>query len=129
MSTVLVIEDDSALRALVVLLLERGGYSTTTAANGREGLERVETAMPDLILLDMRMPVMSGAEFAAAYQSRYADQSKAPIVVMTAAEHAASRAKEIGAQAFLAKPFMNNELLQVVARFTGSDATAARVGP
>ncbi len=129
MSTVLVIEDDSALRALVVLLLERGGYSTTTASNGREGLDRVDEAMPDLILLDMRMPVMSGPEFATAYQSRYAGERKAPIVVMTAAEHAASRAKEIGAQGFLAKPFMNNELLQVVARFIASDAAGAGAGP
>jgi urea transport system substrate-binding protein len=127
MSTVLVIEDDSALRALLIILLERAGYSAKAASNGREGLERVEKGMPDLILLDMRMPVMSGSEFAAAYQERYAGERQAPIVVMTAAEHAASRAREIGAQGFLAKPFMNNELLRVIAQFLVSEHTGARV--
>jgi len=127
MSTVLVIEDDSALRGLVAILLERGGYTARTASNGREGLECIEKAMPDLILLDMRMPVMSGSEFAAVYRERYATQPKAPIIVMTAAEHAAKRAQELGAQGFIAKPFMNNELLRVVAKFLPSDAGDAAV--
>jgi CheY-like chemotaxis protein len=116
MSTVLVVEDDVDLRELVVTILEDQGYAVETAADGREGLDHVATRMPDLVLLDMKMPVMSGEEFAAAYQARYAPAIRAPIVVVTAAEHAARRAREIGADGFLAKPYSNEELRRIVAK-------------
>lgn len=112
MKTVLVIEDDIDLRDLVILVLGMKDFDVNTAANGREGLARVQDAMPDLILLDMTMPVMSGSEFAAEYRTHYG--TRAPVVVMTAAEHAARRAQEIGAEDFLAKPFTPDELVRVV---------------
>lgn len=117
MSTVLVVEDDIALRALVVLVLQREGYKVTTAVHGLDALERIGAGMPDLILLDIKMPVMSGGEFAAVYRERYAEDSRAPVIVMTAAEHAARRAQEIGANGFLAKPFVINELVRTVAKY------------
>jgi CheY-like chemotaxis protein len=129
MRTVLVIEDDIALRGLVVILLQRAGYTATAASNGQEGMACVEKAMPDLILLDMRMPVMSGDEFAAAYQERYAGQRKAPIIVMTAAEQVARHARAIGAQGFLAKPFVNSELTRVVASHIASADAAESARP
>lgn len=84
--------------------------------------------MPDLILLDMKMPVMSGAELAAEYRARYAGQRMAPIVVMTAAEHAARRSREIGADDFLPKPFSHDELVGMVSRHATTDAAAVASG-
>jgi CheY-like chemotaxis protein len=121
MSHVLVIEDDVSLRSLIILVLEFSGYRITTAGNGIEGLQRVEAEMPDLILLDMRMPVMSGAEFAVEYQARYGGDARAPIIVITAAEHAARHAREIGANGFLAKPFTNKELVRTVEKHIRTD--------
>lgn len=117
MRTVLVIEDDQDLAALVALVLESQGYVVDTAANGLEALGHVREHMPDLILLDMKMPVMSGSEFAAEYQARYPESDRAPLIVMTAAAHAARRGQQIGANDFLSKPFSTEELVRVVGKF------------
>jgi len=85
---VLVVEDDPDLAALEAELLEEHGHRVEVARNGREALAVIERATPDLILLDMRMPVMNGREFADEYRRR--QRSPAPIVVVTAAASAMS---------------------------------------
>lgn len=111
-STILVTEDDDDLRELVVMLLEEEGFLVETARHGREALQRVQQHMPDLILLDMKMPVMDGWAFAAELRARH--DHRAPIVVMTAAEHASARAQEIGADGWLSKPFEHDDLIAMV---------------
>lgn len=59
---VLIVEDDGPIRNLYALKLEKEGFVTETAVNGQEGLEKAARFKPDLILLDLRMPVMSGDE-------------------------------------------------------------------
>jgi CheY-like chemotaxis protein len=110
--SVLVIDDDPEMRSLLVLILEQEGYRLQSAADGREGLELLRTTRPDLIILDMRMPVMDGSEFARRYRAEHSDP--APIVVMTAAEDPRKRAEEIGAAAWLGKPVDLSELFRVV---------------
>lgn len=111
---VLVVEDDPDLAGLLRMILADEGYAVETAANGAEALRNVAARMPAVILLDMRMPVMNGWEFARAFEARYG--RAAPIVVVTAAEDARARAEEIGADAWLAKPFDLDDVLRVVAR-------------
>jgi CheY-like chemotaxis protein len=118
MKTILVTDDDGEMLDLVAIALEEHGYRVETATNGREALDRVSQKMPDLILLDMKMPFMSGWEFAKEYGDTY-EAGAAPVVVMTAAEHAAMRAQEIGAREVLAKPFSLDELVLKVARCLG----------
>jgi two-component system chemotaxis response regulator CheY len=77
----------------------------------------IEANPPDVILLDMRMPVMDGWAFAAAYRER--PEPRAPIVVLTAARDAAQYAGEIQAAAFLAKPFELRSLRRVIAELLG----------
>jgi DNA-binding response OmpR family regulator len=62
---ILIVEDDNSLRTLYELKFELSDYIVRTAINGREGLEAAQEFMPDLILLDLRMPVMSGDEMLA----------------------------------------------------------------
>ena len=62
---ILLVEDDEAIRELYVLKLTQEGFVTTTATNGLEGLQAAQTVMPDLILLDLRMPIMQGDEMLA----------------------------------------------------------------
>ena len=111
---ILVVEDDPDLAALEAELLEEHGHHVEIAGNGREALAAVERAAPDLILLDMKMPVMSGREFVDEY--RRAQPSPAPIVVVTAADDAQVRAAEVGASGWIAKPFDPDALVANVMR-------------
>jgi CheY-like chemotaxis protein len=113
-ATILVVDDDEAIRTAVSLVLSDEGYDVVTAEHGRAALDRLVTLRPDLILLDMRMPIMDGWELARAY--RAAPAPHAAIVVLTAAHDAASRAAQIQAAGFLAKPFGLAELLATVSR-------------
>jgi two-component system, chemotaxis family, chemotaxis protein CheY len=109
---VLIVEDDDGIRDLVDLVLSSAGYEILTASDGAAALQVVGTTHPDLVLLDMRMPVMDGWEFARRY--RAGPEPHAPIVVMTAARDAAQRAAEIDANGYLGKPFDVSELLALV---------------
>ena len=109
---ILVVDDDPDMQDVMALTLELGGYEVARASNGQQALERVEEGMPDLILLDMRMPVMDGWTFAAELRRRHA--ACAPIVVCTAAEDAQRRAREVAAVGCLSKPFELDEMLRVV---------------
>jgi two-component system, chemotaxis family, chemotaxis protein CheY len=112
---ILVVEDDESIASAIVEVLSEEGYSVITAANGREALERVARHPPSLILLDMKMPVMDGWAFASTYRAQ--PGTHAPLIVLTAARDAGERAAEIQAQAFLAKPFAIEHLLDLVQRF------------
>jgi CheY-like chemotaxis protein len=109
---ILVVEDDEDLLAIVQAMLEASGFEVLTAANGREALERVAARMPSVILLDLKMPVMNGWQFAAEFRARF--DTRARIVVMTAADHASERAREIAAEGWLAKPFRKDQLIEAL---------------
>jgi urea transport system substrate-binding protein len=112
--TILVIEDDEDILSTVETFLQSEGYRVQAAANGHEALEaiKVRGQLPTLILLDMRMPVLDGWQFAAAFREQYG--GAAPIVVMSAAADTAQRAREIGASGWLSKPFQLSALLEIV---------------
>ena len=116
-SEVLLVEDDADLADVAALVLEQAGFRVATAHDGLEALKRVDEHMPALILLDMLMPVMDGWQFAREFRSRHG--SAAPIVVVTAAEHARERADEIAADDVVPKPFDVEHLIRVARRFAG----------
>ncbi len=124
---ILVVEDDLDLLGLVEMLLQDTGYRVRTASDGLQALARVAEEMPSLILLDMRMPVMNGWEFAREFRARHG--RGCPIVVVTAAENARRRAEEIGADAWLAKPFDLDDVLALVTRFLGPPPPAPAPAP
>jgi two-component system, chemotaxis family, chemotaxis protein CheY len=113
---ILVVDDDPDIREVVSLTLEDEGYEVQSAGNGAIAMEHLQTWRPDVILLDMRMPVMDGWEFATRY--RQTPGPHAPIVVITAAHDAAERAAQISADGAVAKPFNVDDLLKEVNRFT-----------
>jgi len=110
---VLVVDDEADIRATVAAMLEIEGYDVAEAANGADALMRVEERVPDVILLDMRMPILDGWGFAAELRRR---GHRVPIVVMTAARDAAHWAGEIAAASFIAKPFGLDDLIGAVER-------------
>ncbi|MBI3968290.1 MAG: response regulator [Chloroflexi bacterium] len=109
---VLVIEDEVDIREFVREALEQEGCEVRTATNGVEALQCLRESAPNLILLDMQMPVMDGWAFARAYCQ--SPPPHAPIVVITADYRAPTSATEIDAAGFLPKPFGLAELLAVV---------------
>jgi two-component system, chemotaxis family, chemotaxis protein CheY len=111
---VLVVDDDPAIRETIGQILEYEGHPVQTAANGKEALAILEQDNLDVVLLDMRMPILDGWGFAAAAKARGV---RTPIVVMTAARDARAWAQEIEAAGYLPKPFELTELLSIVDRF------------
>jgi DNA-binding response OmpR family regulator len=112
---ILVVEDDEALRTLTRMALEDEGYEVITAENGATALRLLQANHPQLILLDLRMPVMDGWEFGRHYREQSA--SSAPIVVLTAGSDRSLNLKGLQVDAILPKPYDVEDLLSLVGRF------------
>jgi CheY-like chemotaxis protein len=122
MPQILVVEDDAAIRGLVSEILREDGYFVREAANGVEALKQVSSLKPDLIVLDLMMPVMDGWTFVEKCRTQ-AVCPDVPIVVTSAAHdlpHAAERLRSLGVRTCLAKPFDVEGLLALVARYAPS---------
>ena len=123
---VLVVDDHAAIRAFVREILEGAGYAVREAADGTEALRLARAARPELILLDLGMPVMDGRQFAAAYRRK--PGSQAPVVVMTAAQDVARGSAALAAldaAGSLGKLFSMAELLATLRRVTERGAPPA----
>ncbi len=112
---VLVIDDNHYLRDVMTRALRGAGYLVDSAGNGREALEQLRSApeLPALILLDLRMPVMDGAQFRAA-QRRDPSLAPIPVVVVSSEDDGPKAATALGAAGYLQKPFPEDHLLEQV---------------
>ncbi|HEY7036938.1 MAG TPA: response regulator transcription factor [Thermomicrobiales bacterium] len=117
MPRILVIDDDPSIREAVGFVLADEGFHVDEAANGLAALAAIDRHHPDLILLDMKMPIMDGWEFARCYRARH--DRRAPIIVVTAAQDAAQRGADVDADDYLAKPFDLDVLVQRVTASIG----------
>jgi EAL domain-containing protein (putative c-di-GMP-specific phosphodiesterase class I) len=115
---VLVADDEPAIVEMIRDILEEHGFRVLTAANGSEALRLVEAHTPEVVLLDMNMPVLDGEGFIAAVRERGLG---VPIVVMTAGSSAQRWAAQLGADAYLSKPFELASLVDVTTRFAAND--------
>jgi CheY-like chemotaxis protein len=109
----LVVDDDPDILEALSEILEAEGFEIRRARHGKEALERLGPELPQLILLDLMMPVMDGWEFAQQIKAR-PDAASIPIIVLSADRNVGTKAREIGAVGHLAKPFELNELLGLV---------------
>ena len=121
MATILVIEDDLAFRDLLRLHLRQAGHTVQTAEDPEEGLRSLLETPPDLILLDLDLPYMSGFEVLEALRSDPASQ-KIPVIVVTGLteEEVHDRCQTIGIEGFLKKPFKSEHLLEGIAKALGA---------
>lgn len=112
---ILVVDDESINRRLIVRALETLGFEITEASNGQEALAAYELIWPDLVLMDIRMPVMDGIEATKQIQERYKDRA-APVVALTASafESDKERILAAGLSGYIRKPFKLTELLDVI---------------
>ena len=116
MATVLIVEDEFFIAALLEMVLTDEGYRVLTAANGRQGLERLaEGLRPDLVISDYMMPVLDGAGLLRAMRENEA-QRDIPYIVMSSMPEANVRARIDGYAAFVRKPFNLDAMVHLVAR-------------
>ncbi|MGH9723082.1 MAG: response regulator [Bryobacteraceae bacterium] len=123
MQTILVIDDDESLRDTIGVMLEQEGFRAVLAGDGRTGFERALTIKPDLLLVDLRLPGMSGVEICKQIRS---GKSQTPIIVLSAVGDEVDKVLllEIGADDYIVKPFGTRELLariRAVLRRTAPD--------
>ena len=133
--TVLVVDDEPTLRETLAEALEQDGLAVLTAADGKEALERFRTGAPDLVLLDLMLPQISGIEVCRIMRR----ESNVPIVMLTAKDGEIDKVVglELGADDYVTKPFSLRELMARIrtqlrrldTMDTAGSATEAPAGP
>ena len=123
-TTVLIVEDDRNIAELLQLYLEKEGYAVTIAADGGQGLAKFRAIKPDLVLLDVMMPVMDGWEVCRAIR----EEAQTPIIMLTAKSETADKVQGLrsGADDYITKPFEMREVLarvEAVLRRTSANPT------
>ncbi len=121
---VLVVDDDPDILEAICDILGTESYRVARAKNGLEALDQVDAERPDVILLDLMMPVMDGVTFAQALRQRPA-AADVPIVIISA-DGNPQRAASVNARGYLAKPFDIDALLAHVAAITGGGGSEPR---
>ncbi len=111
---ILIIDDEADILRLVSLRLKKLGYDILTANNGKDGLDSIRTNKPDLILLDLILPVISGEKICR--QIKKDEELKhIPIILFTASDvSVADTAQGLGAEDYIAKPFDPQKLAEKV---------------
>jgi two-component system, chemotaxis family, chemotaxis protein CheY len=111
---VLLVEDDDEIRSSVADVLDIEGFDVQTAANGLDALRRLENgASPDMILLDMMMPVMDGWQFMEELRKLHKSIQR-PVVIFSAYGNPQGMAEELDAAGYLRKPFSVDELVAAI---------------
>lgn len=130
MARILIAEDEPDIRELVSITLTFGGFEVIKVSNGQEAVESARSAVPDLILLDVRMPRMTGYEACRALKG---DPSTAsiPIVFLSAKgqEEEVRDGLKAGAEAYILKPFAPDQLIERVKEHLRAAAEARAQAP
>ena len=125
--TILIIDDDDMVRNLMRFYLERDDYRVITAADGPTGIEFFDQRHPDLVILDIAMPDMSGFEVATCIRAIERDENRrhTPIVLLTAYARSffMSVGHTSGIDSYLTKPISPEQLLSHINRFLGGESS------
>ena len=109
---VLVVDDERGIRETLRGVLEDEGLRVETAADGAEAVESIAESWPDVLLLDLGLPILNGEEVVAELRTRYGRTP--PLVIITAAGNTAERSRRLGAEAYLEKPFDLDDVVRLV---------------
>ncbi len=130
MKRVLIVEDNADWRELLTIIVRGLGYQAITATNGEEGVQQALTTWPDLILMDLGLPKLSGDEAIVRIKSDLTTKH-IPIVVQTAfGKHSiAERAMNAGAAEILSKPITIAEIQAVLKKYLAADPVYSYPAP
>jgi CheY-like chemotaxis protein len=123
---VLVVDDEATIRELIADALREPGYEVQTAGNGVEALAIVHRWLPDVIVLDLMMPRLDGTGFTELLRVN-PEFAHVPVLLVTAAYGAEAAAQQVGARAWLSKPFELDYLVQQVALLVAQPAPLPRL--
>ncbi|QDV44144.1 Transcriptional regulatory protein YycF [Stieleria neptunia] len=112
-SKIVVIDDDRGIVLGVQMRLTHAGYEVLVAYDGTEGLELIQSANPDLVLLDVQMPNLDGLAVLKALQDDPATATP-PVIMLSASLQDQQTALDAGAHYFLTKPYRSSDLLDAV---------------
>ena len=112
--TILIIDDDPDLVQIIKTVLNGAGYEVVTASNGLQGLERLKTVIPHVIVLDMNMPKMGGISFYYEIANSYDKKPKYPVLVLTARANMEQLFRDMDVDGFMTKPFEIDQLVKEV---------------
>jgi DNA-binding response OmpR family regulator len=117
---ILVAEDEADIRGLIVFSLQYAGFQVIEASNGMEAVDKALKEIPDLVLLDVRMPRMTGYEACQALKAQEATR-QIPVVFLSARgqESEIKQGLELGAEEYILKPFAPDELYRRVEGILG----------
>jgi len=112
--TILVVDDEKDILTELEFILRKKGFEVVTAVNGREALELVKKSKPDLIILDLFMPVVGGVQFGK--ELKASDETKnIPVILLTAsADNVEEKRIECMADAYVVKPYDYREVLEKI---------------
>ena len=121
---VLIVDDEPNIVTALEFLLRRSGYDVQLATNGAEALQQVDAYRPDLVLLDVMMPVKSGYEVCQTLRER-PDLAQMKIVMLSAkgSEAEVNKGLSLGADLYITKPFSTQELVATIDRLFGQDGS------
>jgi CheY-like chemotaxis protein len=126
MKTILIVDDEFGIVDVLSETLEAEGYRVVTAANGKQGLERIIEVRPNLVILDVMMPLLDGLEMLGRLRSDAAHRDL-EVIVMSAAPPPRGQEKLLSnVSGFLRKPFELQDLLKMVRLLLDSDEQQAR---
>ena len=128
MKKVLTVDDSKVVRTLVARYLEGYGCEVLEATNGQEGVDLAAQHRPDLILLDLRMPVMDGRQALAALRANPAT-SAIPVVVLTAEGDGVTELAPLALQGSLIKPFQKETFDKAVRKVLGTPSAVRPAAP
>ena len=121
---VLVVEDDESIRNVITDVLEERGFSVAQAANGAQALDQLTVMRPDVMVLDLLMPVMHGWDFMESYVERTGGES-IPIVVVSVNPALPRSFNRFGVHSVVAKPFDVDDLLESVEQAVAANEASA----
>jgi len=124
--TILIVDDEPYMIRLLQHHVERAGYQMIKAVNGREALEKVRLAKPDLIIMDVMMPELNGLEVLGELRGS-PETAELPVIIMTANAQRFTKeeAESVGVSAFLTKPFSPTQLMMEIRRQLGGESAAS----
>lgn len=114
MANILIVDDEEPVRSFLAQLLTEDGYNVRQAIHGRQALELIDKERPDLVLSDVMMPVLNGAELCRRLKARE-DTKHIPVILMTSGGRRSSDGA--GADAFIGKPFELADMEALVQRW------------
>lgn len=112
---ILIVDDEENMLKMLKTFFEEKEYSCFTASNGKEALGIIENNEIDLVITDMKMPVMDGLELLRIIKEKH-DSISAVIMTGFAEEYTTTEALNLGADGYITKPFRNKELLLILKR-------------